>query len=150
MNLKLKIKTDINSALKKQAKKKLEVLRFLDAQIKNKEIEQGRRELTDQEILQLINQQIKKVRESLALFKRGGRKDLADKAQIELEILKSYLPVQLSDQDLEIEIDRLLKENPETDQPGKIIGLAVKKLAGRADNQRVAQLVTQKFRQKEG
>lgn len=146
MNLRDKIQKDITIALKKQEKQKLEVLRFLNAQIQNKEIEKGRKKLQDEEVVRLINNQIEKLNESLSFFRQAKREDLIEKARKELEILKSYLPRQLSDEKLEKEIERIIQENPSISQPGALIGICVKTLAGKADNKRIAQMVMRKIK----
>ena len=146
MNLKNKIQQDITQALKKGEKEKLEVLRYLFAQIKDKELEKGRKELTDEEIVKLINGQIKKLEESLSFFEKGNRKELAQKTKGELIILKTYLPKQLSDEELEKEVDKIIKDNPDLPHPGALIGIAVKKLAGKADNKRISQLIVKNIK----
>lgn len=100
MNLRIKIQKDINEALKKKERSRVSVLRFLNAQIQNKEIDQGREQLTDKEIIELITNQIKKLKGSLALFEKGKREDLIKKTKKEIEVLKAYLPRQLSDEEL--------------------------------------------------
>jgi uncharacterized protein YqeY len=145
MSLKNQIQEDIARALKKKEAQKLAVLRFLNAQIKDKEIEEGRREITDEEIIKLINNQIKKSKENLPLFEKENRPELIKKTKAEIEILKAYLLKQLSDQELARAIDQIMAENPAISQPGPLIGLAVKKLAGRVDNQRLAQMISQKI-----
>lgn len=146
MSLRDKIQKDIAEALKKQEKQKLEVLRFLNAQIQNKEIEKGRKKLNDEEMIVLINGQIKKLEEGLVLFKKGKREDLVEKTKKEIEILQGYLPAQLSDEELEKEIEKIIKENPGVSQPGHLIGICVKTLAGKADNKKIAQLVMKKLK----
>lgn len=146
MSLKQKINQDIINSLKNNEKTKLRVLRFLNSQIKDKEINQGRKELIDKEIINLINSQIKKLKESIGYFKKDSRPELIEQANEEINILNSYLPAQINDQELEREIDQLMKENPQAPFPGIIIGQAVKKLSGRADSQRISQLVLKKFK----
>jgi len=141
MSLRNKINQDIKQALKQGEKEKLEVLRFFNAQVKDKEIEGGRKDLKDKEVIKLINGQLKKLNESLGLFKKGNREELVKKTKIEIDILKKYLPEQLSDEELKKEIDIIVKENQNLPHSGALIGIAVKKLAGKADNQRISQLV---------
>lgn len=100
MGLKNKILADIRLALKRGEKEKLETLRFLIAQIYDRELEKGRKELTNEEVVILINGQIKKLEESLSFFEKGDRKELARKTKTEIIILKTYLPKQLSDEEL--------------------------------------------------
>lgn len=146
VDLRTKIQEDIKEALKKKEEQRLATLRFLKSEIDNREIAQGRKELTDEEVTSLINGQIKKLKESLSFFERGKREDLIRKTKAEIEILKNYLPEQLSDQELEKEIERVINQNPSVSHPGTMIGLCIKALAGRVDNQRIAQVVNKKFK----
>jgi len=146
MNIKKQIQQDIINALKAGNKDKLSVLRFLNSQIKDQEINQGRKELTDEQIISLISSQIKKLDESLTFFEKEQREELIKQAQTEMAVLKTYLPAQLSDEQLEKEIDQIIKENPVVPHPGALIGMAVKKLRGRADNKRISQMVMEKLK----
>lgn len=146
MDLKDQILLDITGALKKKETAKLSILRYLHAQIKDAEIEKRNQKLTDQEVINLINSQIKKLKESLVLFEQGQRQDLVDKTQTEIEILSSYLPKQISDEELDQEIEQISAANPNLPHPGALISLAVKKLAGQADNQRIAQAVNKRLK----
>lgn len=141
MGLREKILQDIKEALKKKDKPRLTILRFLQAQIQNKEIEKGKKKLSDEEVILLITAQIKKLKESAVLFKKGKRENLVAQTKAEIEVLKTYLPKQLSDKELKKEVEKIIAQNPSIIQPGPLIGLAVKTLAGRADNQRIAQMV---------
>ncbi len=146
MTIKAKILEEIKQALKEQNKDKLEVLRFLNAQIQNEEINQGKKELTDEQVIKVILSQIKNLEEGIELFKKGGREELVEKNQKEMGILKTYLPEQLSDEELEKEIEQIVKENPNLPHPGALIGIAVKKLAGKADNKRISELILNKLK----
>jgi len=148
MGLKNKIQVNNTQALKAGNKEKLEALRYLNAQINDKEIAQGRKELTDEEIVKLINGQIKKLDESLSFFEKGGRKKLAEKTSSEITILKTYLPKQLSDEELEKEIEKIVKDNPNLPHPGALIGIAIKKLGAKADNKKISQITLKKFKNK--
>jgi len=145
MDLRTQIQKDIRSALKAKKRARLSTLRFLNAQIQNAEIEKGRHELTDEETIKLIKNQIKKLKEGLALFERGKRNDLIKKTKEEIKILSNYLPQQLSDQELAKEIQKIIDKNPHLGHPGALIGLAIKKLAGQADNQRIVEAVRRKL-----
>jgi len=92
--IKEKINQDLKSAMKKGDKLKVSVLRMLNSDIHNKEIEK-KEKLNDQEVQEVIFSEIKKRKESIEQFKKGNRDDLAEKEQKELKILKQYLPEQL-------------------------------------------------------
>ncbi|MBL7150500.1 GatB/YqeY domain-containing protein [Candidatus Microgenomates bacterium] len=146
MNLRNQIQQDINSALKKKEKQKLSILRFLNAQIQNKEIEKGRKKLADEEIIKLMRKQVKELKESLSFFEKGKREDLIKKTKTEIEILKTYLPQQLSDEQLEKEVEKIIKQNPSVSHQGALIGICIKTLVGKADNQRIAHIIAKKFK----
>ena len=146
MKLQEKIKTDIKKALKAGNQAKLEILRFLNAQLYDKHVEKGKKELTDEEVLGVINGQLKKLEESLGFAKKGNREELIKKAEAEIKILKEYLPEQMSDEELEKEIDKIIEENPKVPHPGALIGIAVKKLSGKADNKRISGMVMRKVK----
>lgn len=145
MTLKAKIQQDIIIAMKAGDKPKLEALRYLMSQLKDKEIEQRRKELTDEGVIQLINGQLKKLEESLVLFNQGKRQDLVDKTKQESAILQAYLPKQISDEQLEKLVEEIIKANPGVTNPGMLIGISVKKLSGKADNKRISQMVLKKI-----
>jgi len=92
MSLKNQIQQELQKAVKAQDKQKRETLRFLWAQIQNKEIEQKRKELTDEQLIKIIKSQLKKLKESLILFEKGSRSDLANQTKKEIKILANYLP----------------------------------------------------------
>jgi len=139
------IQTDIISAMKAKDPKKLEVLRYLNAQIKNSEVDNGHKELSDQEIVKIIASMIKKLHESLEAFQKADRADLIEKTKYEIEILSGYLPKQITDADLEKEVETVISANPNVINPGQLIGICVKKLAGKADNARIARFIQKKL-----
>jgi len=145
MNLRNTIQQDIITALKTKDQEKLEALRYLNSFIKYQEIE-DKKELNNDQVLKIITSQIKKLEESLSLFEKGQRQDLIDKTRKEIEILKIYLPKQMADQDLEKEIKKIIEENKNITNTGALIGIGVKKLAGKADNQKIAQAVLKQFK----
>ncbi len=145
--LKNKIQADTIAAMKKGEKEKLAVLRYLAAQIKNAEIEKGKSELPDEEIIKIITSQIKKLEETLALVSRAQRQDLRQKTLAEIEILSAYLPKQLSKEELLEAIKKIKAEHGEVQNAGALIGLAVKILRGKADNRRIAQTVQELFKE---
>ena len=90
MSLKDQITKEIKSAMKAKNMQRLEVLRFLFAQIKNKEIALRPKDITDQDILAVISKQAKQRQEGIKQFQEAGRVDLAEKEQKELTILKEF------------------------------------------------------------
>ena len=94
--LKVKIQEDIKQAMKSGEKSELEVLRFFFAQIKDKEIDDKITELSDEQVIKLINSQLKKTKSALSILKEQNRQDDIQKAEFEIKVLSSYLPEQMS------------------------------------------------------
>lgn len=138
--LKQQIKSDLDQALKNQQKEKLAVLRNLWAEIKNEEIE-VKRELNNQEILAIINKQVKKSKEAIDLFAKGNRQDLVVQNQAEIVVLQAYLPAQMSQEELLHKVKEIIKQHPEISNQGQLIGLCVRELKNQADSSEIAQMV---------
>ncbi|MBU4315143.1 GatB/YqeY domain-containing protein [Patescibacteria group bacterium] len=138
MSLHEKITADMKTAMKGKQVETLSVLRMLLASLKNKAIDL-RRELEDAEVTSVIRSDIKKIEDALESFVAGEREDLADKARNELKVLKSYLPPEMSDEDLELAIKKVIDELEEGDalDIGKAMGKAMQVLKGQADGARV-------------
>ena len=100
VGLKNQIIEDIKKTMKAKNSSRLEVLRFLLSQIKNKEITLRPTPITDQDIISVIQKQAKQRQEGIEQFQSGGRKDLAEKEQKELMILKEFLPQPLTENEL--------------------------------------------------
>ena len=96
---------DMKKALKENEKLKLSTLRLIRAAIKNAEISK-RDKLTEDEVIGIVNNNLKKLEESLDMFTKGQRPELAEKAKKEIEIVKKYLPEQLSEE----EVEKIVKE----------------------------------------
>jgi uncharacterized protein len=92
--------SDLGTAMREKDTQRRDVLRYLRSEIKNAEIDKGR-ELTDDEVLQVIQRQIKQRRESAEQFEKGNRQDLVDAEQAQIVILEQYLPPQLGEDELE-------------------------------------------------
>ncbi|MCD6094386.1 GatB/YqeY domain-containing protein [bacterium] len=160
MNLKEKIKMDLKQALKEKREEEFSTLRFLLATILNKEKEKRARiarekkelnekrlseesQLKDEEIIQVILSEIKKRKEAILSYEKGKREDLINKEKRELEILKRYLPKQMSDE----EIERLVRETikklgvQSLKDIGKVMGNIMPKIKGKAEGARVSQIV---------
>jgi len=140
------IEDDFKTALKASDALKVSALRMVKAALKNRQIEKGS-ELSEEEIISVIASLAKQRKESIEQFLKGGRKDLADKEKKELAILQSYLPEQLSPE----EIDRIIIEAIKESSPeglkdmGKIMRIVMPQIKGAADgkfvNQRVRELL---------
>jgi uncharacterized protein YqeY len=144
-----KIKKDLQEAQKARDELKISTLRFLLAAIKNLEIEKGGAgyKASDEDILSAINKQVKQRKESIGQFKEGGRKDLAEKESQELKILESYLPEQMSEEDIRKKVDEKIQEIGATSitDMGKVMGAVSTKVKGRADMSLVSSIVRERL-----
>ncbi|OIO37825.1 MAG: hypothetical protein AUJ71_04560 [Candidatus Omnitrophica bacterium CG1_02_49_16] len=143
MLLQHQIDQDLRETMISRNEIKVSTLRFLKSALKYSAIEKKTEGLTDPEILQVIQKQIKQRRESIDQFAKAGRKDLADKEAGEAEILESYLPKQLSDGELEEFIRRETVSAGVTAKKdfGKMMKLLTEKLSGQAAAKRVSQFL---------
>mgnify|MGYP001590947365 FL=1 len=139
MSIRGQIQSQIVTCMKSRDQKRLDAFRFLLAQIKYREID-AKRELTDEESIKLLQGEAKKRRESIAVYRQGGRTDLADKEQSELAIIEEYLPKQLTDVEIETIIAEVKSANPNGDF-GTLMKTVMVKVAGRADGGKVAKLL---------
>jgi len=146
MSLLQKFDDELKVAIKTSDKLKVSVLRMAKATLKNRQIEK-RGELSEDEILSVISMLSKQRRESIEQFSKGGRDDLANKEKQELEILQSYMPSQLTPEELDRIIVETIKESSAQDikDIGKVMRLFMPRVKGAADgkvvNQRVKELL---------
>jgi len=142
MPLKAQITEDMKTALKARETQRLGAIRLLLAAIKQREVD-GRAELTDADVLAIVEKLIKQRRESIAQYQAAKRQDLVDAETFELGVLSAYLPKQLSDDELAGEIATAVGETGAKGMPdmGKVMGVLKGRLAGRADLAKVSALV---------
>jgi uncharacterized protein YqeY len=142
MSLKERLKQDLLKAMKAKDSFKRDVIRFLNSSIKQIEVDE-RRELSDDEIIKIIQKSVKQREDAIKQFEEAGREDLIEKEKNELEILSSYLPKQLSDEELESIVKEVIDEVGAKSMAdiGKVMGVAIKKTQGKADGKRINEIV---------
>ncbi len=148
MSLEERLTDEMKSALKSGDKLRLSVIRMARAAVKNKEIEE-REKLNDSTIVKVISGLVKKGEESLVHFQQANRLELIEKQQRELEILRSFLPQQLSKDEILMLVDEAIKEADAVEMKdlGKVMKLLIPKVSGRADGKMVHQMVKEKLSQ---
>lgn len=143
--LKEQIKNDTINAMKEKNEEVVATLRMLGAAMKNREIELKKREegLTDEEVLEVVSKEAKKRKDAIEAYQKGGRQDLVDKETNELKILETYLPAQLSDEEIEKEVKKAIEELGATSLQdfGKVMSTAMPHLKGKADGAKVSEIV---------
>ena len=146
MSLDDKITDDLKVAMKSGDSVRKNVLRLLKSQIRNKEIELGDQLTEDQEI-QILNSAVKTRKESLELYKKGGRQDLVDQEAQELEIVQLFLPKPLSEDELSKAVDQVIDEFKVTSAKdfGTVMKEVMNRFRGRVDGKQVQELVRLKL-----
>ncbi len=144
--IKQNIQNAINIALKAGNKVELSALRFVMSQIKYEEIDK-QEELTDEEVIFLMQKEVKKRKEAIEMFKKGNRDDLVKDEEAQMIVIQRFLPQQLTEEELRKIIDEVINSAGEERNMGKIIGLVMNKVKGKADGATVSSLVKQKFQQ---
>ncbi|MCX6807045.1 MAG: GatB/YqeY domain-containing protein [Candidatus Berkelbacteria bacterium] len=146
-NIISQIDSDFKDALKNHDELRTSTLRLLKSSIHNLEIEK-QHELSQEEIWQLINKEIKQRRDSIDQYKAGKREDLAQKEETEIKIISTYAPAQLSDEELrKIVKDAVVKTNAkDASDMGKVMKEAMLQIKGRADGSKVSQVAIEELK----
>src|SRR3972149_8007091 len=130
--LKDKIQEDLKQAMKARDELRLSVIRMLKSAIQYHEIQKGGAgyEATDEDVIEGIGRGVKKRNEAIELYKKGGRQELADKEQKELEILKSYLPEQMSEDEIRKLVEEAISSTGASSMQdmGKVMGTLMPKV----------------------
>lgn len=143
MSLKTTIEQEIKEAMLSKDKDRLRALRAIKSQILLAETEKGGGgELSEEVELKLLTKAAKQRKDSIEIFEGQGRDDLAATEKSELAIIESFLPAQLSEEEIEQEVKQVIEEvgaaGPQ--DMGKVMGAATKKLAGKADGKMISTL----------
>ncbi len=146
MDLLSTITADLTKALKEKDALRLSVLRMVQAEIKNQKIKNGR-DLSDEDVLSVVQKQVKLRDQAIAEYQKASRQDLLDKEELEKGILLEYLPKQLTDEELEKIVDEVLIAHPISSpaEIGKLIGLVMPLVKGLADGKRVSEIIRRKI-----
>ncbi|MEM8889478.1 MAG: GatB/YqeY domain-containing protein [Bacteroidota bacterium] len=147
MSLKSTIDQDIKEAMKAKDQVSLRALRAIKSQIMLAETAEGRKDeaLTEEEEMKLLAKQAKQRRDSWQQFKDNGRDDLASKEKEELEVIEKYLPKALSPEEIEAEVKKIIEQTGASTMKdmGRVMGMASKAMAGKADGKAISQIVKQ-------
>ncbi len=143
MSLKEQLTKDMKDAMKEHDRERLAVIRMARGAVRQAEIDGGHKELADDDVIAILSKEVKMRRDSIDKFTKGGRSDLVEKTQAEIDVLMKYLPKQMG----EDEIQKLVAETVEQTgastpkDMGKVMGALMPKLKGRAEGKLVNQIV---------
>ncbi len=142
MALKEQLTTDMKEAMKNHEKERLAVIRMVRGAIRQQEID-GKKELGDEDVIAVISKEVKMRRDSIEEFQKGGREDLVEKTQAEIDVLLPYLPAQLSEDEVRELVKAAVEQTGATTPKdmGKVMGVLMPKVKGRADGKMVNTIV---------
>ncbi len=138
-----KVRADMTAAMKAQEKERLSTIRMLQSALKNEQINAGH-ELSDEEAMTVIRKAVKQRQDSIEQYTNAGRTELADKERSEMELLKTYLPAELSDEELEAGLREIIASTGAQSKKdlGKVMKEATARYRGRADGKKIQELVS--------
>ena len=142
MSLKEQLNEDLKTAMRNKEVVKRDSIRAINTMIKQIEVDE-RKELTDEDVIKLIQRGIKQREEAIAQYKAASRDDLVQKEQEQVDVFMLYLPAQLSDEELEAGIKEIIAQTGASSMKdmGKVMGAATKTFAGVADGKRINEMV---------
>ncbi|MCM3735642.1 GatB/YqeY domain-containing protein [Bacillus cytotoxicus] len=143
MSLLGRLNDDMKQAMKNKEKQKLTVIRMVKAALQNEEIKLQHSLLEDEE-LTVLAREVKQYKDSLLEFEKAGREDLVDKLKSEIQILETYLPEQLTEEELTAVIQQVISEVGAASKAdmGKVMSAVMPKIKGKADGSQVNRLVS--------
>jgi uncharacterized protein YqeY len=146
MNLEERLLDEMKQAMKSNDKMRLSTIRMIRSAVKYKEIDL-RKKLDDDEIVRVMQGMVRKSEESIEQFKAGGRADLVEKETREIEVLKSFLPQSLSQEEIVKMIDESIQETQASSLKdlGKVMKSVMPKLTGKADGKLINQMVKERL-----
>ncbi len=150
MSLKDRITDEIKAAMKSQDKIRLETLRSIKKVLLEKEVSvrpSGQSELTEAQEIEALSQIAKQRRDSIEQYQKAKREDLASLEAQELAIIETFLPAQLSDEEVAQTIDQIIAQTKATSAKdmGKVMGAAMQQLKGKTDGKKVQEIVKAKL-----
>jgi uncharacterized protein YqeY len=141
-NLKARLQSDLNAARRGREKSRTVLLTTTLSELKNREIE-TREELTDDEVVEVVNRAVKQRREAAEQMRAGGREDLAAKEDQEAEILRTYLPEPLSEDQVRAWVREVIASG--ADQMGPVMGRLMPRIKGRFDGKEANRIVREEL-----
>ena len=145
MKLEILINNDIKAAMLKKDKQKLDALRAIKAALllekTGKDTSSG--EIPESVELKLLQKLVKQRIEAATIYREKGRDDLAEEEEFQAKVIQAYLPEQLDEKEVEAVVQQIVREIGATDMKdmGRVMGMATKELAGKADNRLVSKIV---------
>jgi len=143
MSLRAQLLSDIKTAMKAKDSQKLEVLRFVNAQVKNKEIEVRPKEVSDDDVMQVLKKYLKQRNEAAEQFGKAGREDLVEKEKYEASVIEAYMPEMMTEDQLKPIVAEAVAETGASSMKdmGNVMKIVLEKAGSAADGKMVSTLV---------
>ncbi len=148
MGLSDKINADIKAAMLAREKEKLEALRAVKSAVLIAKTEKSATdEITEEDEIKLLKRLVKQRKESAITYKEAGREDLVEKEDFQAKIIEAYLPEQMGEKEVEAIVEQCIADTSAEGMKdmGRVMGIAVKKLAGKADNKMLSEIIKKKL-----
>jgi uncharacterized protein len=147
MNLEQKIMQDLKAAMKAKDQKALRGIRAVKAAILLEKTSGDKSELNEEKEIKLLQKLVKQRKDSLAIYQKESRDDLAQIEEEEIEVIERYLPEQMSAEELHAEVGKIIDETGASSMKdmGKVMGIATKRFAGRAEGKAISAAVKEKL-----
>ncbi len=141
-----KLQDEMKTAMKSGDKERLSVIRMLISEIKKVQIDK-KKELSDEEIIQVLQRYAKQRKESIKQYREAGREDLAQKEEAELKVVQEFLPKPLSEEEIEKIVEQVIEETGASSMKdmGRVMKSVMEKIKGRADGSVVSSIVKKKL-----
>ena len=143
MNLEQKVMAQLKEAMKAKDQLKMEALRAIKSAILLEKTKGGQKELSEADEMKLLQKLVKQRKESADIYLQQNRKDLAEVELKQAEVIEAFLPEQMSEEEIENEVKKIIAETGASSMRdmGKVMGIATKKMAGRADGKMISGIV---------
>jgi uncharacterized protein YqeY len=143
MTLEEKVMQALKTAMKEKNRDKMDALRAVKSAILLEKTKGGSKELTEADEMKLLQKLVKQRKESAEIYQQQGREDLARVELNQIEVIESFLPEQMGPEEIEAEVKQIIAETGAGSirDMGKVMGIATKKLAGRADGKTISEIV---------
>ncbi len=147
MEIREKLMNDMKSAMREKDQVKLEAIRFLQAAIKYREIENRPNPLTSEDVISVVKKMVKQRKESIDQYKAANRQDLVDKETSELQVIEAYLPAQLGKEQIEAIVSQVIAETKASSikDMGTVMKAVLAQAAGAADGKLVSEVIKSKL-----
>ncbi len=148
MSLIDRIRNESKEALKKGDSRRLETLRFLISLVEKKELSKEVGQMTEADVLTVLQSEMKKKKESMEMFSKAGRDDLSKEVKKEIEILSEYLPKEASVEEIEEVVKKIIGELGQGAVFGAVMGRVMGEMKGKADGGKVTEVVKKRLESK--